>query len=75
MCKVLKDDSKTKNIKELASDLAVKFLQHKELKKNVNFSIVAKRVDEHISVSNIYKKLQKKIQIASDDRTYNILFV
>jgi len=72
---ILIKDYEKKNIKELASSLAIKFLQHKELKKNVNFSIVALRVHEHISVANIYKKVQKKIQVASNDRTYNILFV
>ena len=72
---ILIKDYEKKNIKELASSLAVKFLQHKELKKNVNFSIVAYRVHEHTSIADIYRRLQKKIQVASDDRTYNILFV
>ncbi|MEA2100854.1 MAG: response regulator [Campylobacterota bacterium] len=72
---ILIKDYEKKNIKELASSLAMKFLQHKELKKNVNFSIVAMRVKEHISIPNIYRELQNTIKIASDNRTYNILFI
>lgn len=57
---IVKDYDK-KDIKALSNSLYENYFKNKELKKIVEYSIAAIKVEEYTTLANIYKKIQNKI--------------
>jgi diguanylate cyclase (GGDEF)-like protein len=66
---ILLKDYNIKTIKQLGVALSKIFLQHKELSRSINYSIIALSVDTKTTVPAIYKKLQTKIDLSSKSDT------
>ena len=73
---ILIKDYDRSNIRELGNSFSKKFLKHKDLSKNINFSIVALKPKDNTTTLLINKEMQAKMQSAlDDDENINILFI